>query len=542
MHRCLQTPEIIVNICECLCKLDRKYHDLLAFGLTSRQFISPTLDIIWRKKSRVLFKLIKLMPEDLWELRLDENVPHRYLCFRRPVVRSDWDRLLLYAPRIKKIDHVQFEHVKDVPQNYLISPWVFVALAESVPYTPLFPNLTHLNLHATESCLAFAYHFIGPQLQHARLVDTCKELEGTTDTENVSLSIPFLNGFPKSGCNLTTFSYHFPGAAEGVSNMLCSQHCLFNVSVGAINRNALHHLAGLPCLGYLDFRYDDTLPEETYRLFPTLLPTNPFPSLLSLSLQEPGLDLTLLLLDTIQTNSLYKLSVQVTKSCSTETWRAATERIGRSRFRAHLLYLNIREAGTRPDRLEARISQSVVEPLFSCENIEELELLPTTYVELDDMFIDRLARSLPNLTSLSLGPKVSQGWAEHEVESDLPLVSFHSITSLVRHCRHLSRVYLPVDARNINPNTWEPYVDIEFKRLSTLQLVVTSSPIDDPVGVGAVLSALCRTVQIVMTNRDVTEGEGFKNWGLLWNLVPAITQRFAVVRAQERNRAGIPDI
>lgn len=539
MHRCLQTPEIIVNICECLAKLDRTHHEVLAFGLTSSQFMSSALDIAWRKKPRVLFRLIKLMPEDLWELRSDEDAPHRYLYFRRPIVSSDWVRFLLYSSRVKKIDHAQFDQIKDVPQSYLISPSVFAALADSVPGQPLFPNLTHLSMHASESTLAFAHHLIGPQLRYVRFWDMRRDAKEVTATESTSLSTSLLKGFPASGCNLTSFSYHYPGTPEAVSNMLCTQYCLFNVNVGVINRDALFHLASLPCLGYFEFRYDDTLPEETYQLDTAPLPTNPFPSLLSLCIEEPGLDLTLRLLEVIETGSLYKLSVDVTKACcSPETWKAVTERISKSRFHRHLLYLNIREISGNPHHADTRIPQAVIEPLFSCVNIEELELLPTSYFKLTDVFIGRLAHSLRNLTSLSLGPKVTHEWGEHDAEPELPLVTFASIISLACHCRHLTRVYLPLDARIINPTSWDPYVDADFKKLSTLQLVVFSSPIDDPVGVGAVLSAFCRTVQVVLFNRDTVGNDSIKNWGLLWNLVPAITQRFAVVRTQERSRVG----
>jgi hypothetical protein len=70
MHRCLQIPEILGNICRYLYLLPQwiikgRKLDLLAFALVCKAFLEPSLGILWESDGSFT-RLIKTFPTDAW--------------------------------------------------------------------------------------------------------------------------------------------------------------------------------------------------------------------------------------------------------------------------------------------------------------------------------------------------------------------------------------------------------------------------------------------------------------------------------------------
>jgi hypothetical protein len=141
MHRTLQIPEIFASICREIPPLSRgRLHretsaTLAALARTCKAFSGPALNILWRHP--FLVDLLRCMPEDLWKFIGDPTVSAISqitaclllandfgqsstpieLVLRRPVVLSDWERLLVCTQRVKGFSH-HYDDNLDCPLKF----------------------------------------------------------------------------------------------------------------------------------------------------------------------------------------------------------------------------------------------------------------------------------------------------------------------------------------------------------------------------------------------------------------------------------------
>ncbi|TEB33218.1 hypothetical protein FA13DRAFT_1708581 [Coprinellus micaceus] len=97
MDQCLHIPEILRAICD-----ETTKKTALAVALTSRHFLQPGLDRIWREVD-CFEAIIACLPTDLWEVEESGGYLEPKLHFlRRPITSSDMERYKThYAPRIR---------------------------------------------------------------------------------------------------------------------------------------------------------------------------------------------------------------------------------------------------------------------------------------------------------------------------------------------------------------------------------------------------------------------------------------------------------
>ncbi|KAJ6465557.1 hypothetical protein C8R47DRAFT_1155050 [Mycena vitilis] len=174
MHCSLRIPEVIAMICSQLEPAGipwtriRKARgkDLAVLARTCTSFHDAALDALWNHQD-TLMNLVRCMPADLWKvLELPEALAflsQGKVKQSRPIVASDWDRLLKYAPRIKSL------RVDDKEPNLVL---FFEALRLRFPNDYVLPNLQHLawgyssaaSFGYARSVLPFIDLFLGPRI------------------------------------------------------------------------------------------------------------------------------------------------------------------------------------------------------------------------------------------------------------------------------------------------------------------------------------------------------------------------------------------
>ncbi|KAH9919407.1 uncharacterized protein B0H18DRAFT_1027961 [Fomitopsis serialis] len=166
MHRTLAVPELVDLIAHELEAATRGNLRLgtphlptfLALALTSRTFLEPALDVIWRVQTG-LGPLVRCLPEDLWTVsELDNESPARGILVlkepKRRTVPQDWHRFDYHARRIRSIYHnTSAGKPTAMHPAHIISRTLCAWLLSSRP-SLLLPNLSYFRWDAEDPALA----------------------------------------------------------------------------------------------------------------------------------------------------------------------------------------------------------------------------------------------------------------------------------------------------------------------------------------------------------------------------------------------------
>ncbi|KAJ6594640.1 hypothetical protein B0H19DRAFT_66994 [Mycena capillaripes] len=132
MHRCCNIPEVVELICG-----EAKFSTLASLARTCQMFQPSAFAVLWENQKDLL-QLLKCTPSDLWEeLPVLNSESSTFLRFLRPVVASDWRRVLVYAVHVKSL-------IYEDRRSDSVYWEIFVAMSLSLPVSPLFPNIRHL--------------------------------------------------------------------------------------------------------------------------------------------------------------------------------------------------------------------------------------------------------------------------------------------------------------------------------------------------------------------------------------------------------------
>ncbi|KAA1466892.1 hypothetical protein DENSPDRAFT_831803 [Dentipellis sp. KUC8613] len=195
MHRCLQIPEIIYQICNSIqpdtaapvqyanfpedgvsvCK-----RDALVLALASKQFLEPALDVLWRSmlSTKPLFDLLAL-PADAFppgEQRV-HALSNVFACAEW-MNNTDWTRYNYYARRVQYLKSSEVREAKVLP---------FYLALNACSRRPLLPNLRFLYWDYYVARPAF-FHlplFLSPRL--TTLVLDMDRMEGPHTPGAISL-------------------------------------------------------------------------------------------------------------------------------------------------------------------------------------------------------------------------------------------------------------------------------------------------------------------------------------------------------------------
>ncbi|KAF9069180.1 hypothetical protein BDP27DRAFT_1421158 [Rhodocollybia butyracea] len=101
--------------------------DLLSLGLTSRIFLEPAMDVMWRRINSIE-PLLSVLPET--------TLVYGKKMFLRPIAPSSWDRLRFYTSRVREFYAPLWENEQNVHDT------VYAYLGQE---TPIFPKLRTLH-------------------------------------------------------------------------------------------------------------------------------------------------------------------------------------------------------------------------------------------------------------------------------------------------------------------------------------------------------------------------------------------------------------
>ncbi|KAI0045274.1 hypothetical protein FA95DRAFT_135586 [Auriscalpium vulgare] len=170
MHRCLQISEILHEVVEYLAADSRHKGTLANLACTSKLFLEPALDALWRDLDD-LYPLVDCFPEDVLDAWSHPNyssdddinltVNERTTLFRdfldvRRLLRAPaWIRFQFYAPRVKSFEWAFYRATK-----------ICQALNSDRPSNYLLPNITHLagTIRRPDE-FGNMVPFLGPKLQ-----------------------------------------------------------------------------------------------------------------------------------------------------------------------------------------------------------------------------------------------------------------------------------------------------------------------------------------------------------------------------------------
>ncbi|KDQ55682.1 hypothetical protein JAAARDRAFT_71050 [Jaapia argillacea MUCL 33604] len=203
MHKIWTIPELTSHIVFFLTRPDSGWAegspDLVTLSRTCRKISEQALDAIWHTLPDMR-PLLRCMPPDLWDETLDESGV-LVTSFCRPVRPSDWDRIHIYGPRVKRIRFNWSEYRCPPNLRKRCDPPVYIVLTQHAPVlllnvqevqwaemrddsffflrSLLGPNATKLTFHwpdrlSEDERVGFVNHIIAasPGLQELRILPT----------------------------------------------------------------------------------------------------------------------------------------------------------------------------------------------------------------------------------------------------------------------------------------------------------------------------------------------------------------------------------
>ncbi|KAJ7168943.1 hypothetical protein C8R46DRAFT_995504, partial [Mycena filopes] len=260
MHDALYIPELVNVICEFTSTFDSAQctPTLAALARTHTTFRDPALDLLWRQMSSLL-PLLQCFPPDLWTIsKVGLQISFRLV---RPIQPSDWDRISLYAPRIKEI-------MLDETGVHLPSDFAD-ALHLAFNGRHMLPNLEKMVWQVGYFPFRHARALLGPVATKVGLT--------IHSPQHVASLVDSLVGREPP---LTEVAVSGWGAASFESQILVHMHHLRRLTMSLFETATIHHLATLQHLEALSLATRRPTPGPEMRIIPAA-----FPSLRSLALQ-----------------------------------------------------------------------------------------------------------------------------------------------------------------------------------------------------------------------------------------------------------------
>ncbi|KAJ7658605.1 hypothetical protein DFH06DRAFT_1327185 [Mycena polygramma] len=414
MHDCLKSAELVDMICSQLSPssddteepqldllADRQEQRALAVvARTCITFKDPALDHLWR--STPLPRLLtSCMPSDLWDvdmhrlLRGPRAARNRTLRLLRPIYDSDWERVRLYAPRIRTLTSGRGS--RDRWSLEAIFPALSLAFPES-----LLHNLQDLQ------CLG----------------ERCPKLTDISIAAGPGLDLRPLSRFV---------------ARLSLAETIC---------VPWLEQDAVEHLSKLPTLKSLTM---GRLPEAVAASAAAIAPA--FAGLRHLSLED-GMhaDVTQFLqmcrdvpLETLNvalrhfapTADIHTFLTAITASVSHST-------LTRLRFDGGSYSFHKPTSGVHP------VHPDTIELLLCFNNLTSLHVTSVLGFDLDDDTVSRMARAWPRMESLYLAPIRGSS-------APRPRTTLASLYSIARHCARIVALAIAFDGSDIpSPSAASP--------------------------------------------------------------------------------------
>ncbi|KAJ7696349.1 hypothetical protein B0H16DRAFT_1841652 [Mycena metata] len=425
MHRCLEIPELVGLVCSHL-QVSRQWEipfevahpkrgDLAALARTSKVFSGHALRLIW--ESVTLKNLLGCLPPDSFKLTTTgEGYFTKYtLQLLRPLQSSDFERVRIYAPRVKHL----FSDPKLADLSSVFpsgSPW----LSQN-----MLPNLQSLHWWHDEDDFYLAQRC--PQLTN----------------------VLFL---PRGALDLRSL------AVSAVSACVRGLHGIESLTVDMLNYAALQHLSRLPSLRHLGLG-------ELASILPPHDDEASFPSLQTLyfssEIASPSR-----FLEWANKIPLVKFTAECPAfSTADEVHRlfsAAGDGITPSSLTEFTFDNEFGLFDDTSDGGDYFIRSSSLRRLFCFTNLTAVSVLSAFGINLDDATITDMARSWRHIERLEF---------QSYYGTPAPRATLQCLAAFPKYCPHLIKLSLAFDATII------PTAQGDLSLESLKSLDVESSPI-----------------------------------------------------------------
>ncbi|KAJ7717022.1 hypothetical protein B0H16DRAFT_1612348 [Mycena metata] len=479
MHNCLKIVEIVDAIYIYLDPSQTSifapgpkssFRDLAVMARTCTTFNGPALDHLWR--STTLDKLLtRCMPSDLWTFeKIGDSSGKNKLKLLRPIRAPDWDRLRLYAPRVRHLSSYG---------PILASGDALDALSVSLP-EKLFQNLKSLTWHRIAE-----FHYINLFLSPAltRLDITL------TSFSTVSLLSSLASVCPR----LTHVSIESDSSpyTEDISKFVCAIQRPEKLTLPSLTWKAVAYLSRLGTLKSLDLKI---LPRGLQRS--SVQGTNAFSALRTLSFEESDIRPV--------TDFLRLCTAVPLKEFDSDSYEFATAADMHALFIAiaagfshasleQLVLNNDCEEFEGADPTDHLIPHHSLLPLLCFTNLTMLCITSPMGFDLDDGAVSDFARALPHVMTFSLTARFP---------TQIPRTTLACLHSFAQYCPRLVGLTIALDATTV------PTIDLNQSQAGGVlhpalrRLYVQHSPVGRAMSVARFISFVFPRLNAIQTHRE----------------------------------------
>ncbi|KAJ7620859.1 hypothetical protein DFH06DRAFT_1482460 [Mycena polygramma] len=489
MHRCLGILEIVESICANLdpiiptppqslgeaSEVSGASGALAALARTSTTMSGPALNMLWKSLTDPI-PFLNLFPDGGFTLANDGILGNPLWRMARPIVPTDWERPLVYAPRIRALSLTWY------PARKLSEIWL--SLGMCCPAGLVFPNLQKFTWRERSANSVPLRMFCPSTLTEIRL--SC-EASYPTLSLVAALSI-YCPGLKHISLRLEPPSHQVQTAA---STLICGLQNVETLLMDVPTSAALRHMAQLSGLTSLQITGLPALPEDS-NLSPLI-----FPRLRQLVLGpleiQPATEFLAFLAD----SPLHSLQL-ILKTCVTVAETDALFRTVRATF-SHKCFkcFTLRsDADHFPTegREDYRINANSLGILSCFSGLTTLSIMSPVGFDLDDAAVDLLAKAWPRLRELTLQTNIMAP----------PIhLTLNALRSLAAHCPQLRSLDIEFDPTSVPPAREGDRVVQE----SLESLSVGCSPILKPGPVARYLSSLFPNLRSISTAREDEDNE-----------------------------------
>ncbi|KAF7322103.1 hypothetical protein MKEN_00733900 [Mycena kentingensis (nom. inval.)] len=439
----------------------------------------------------------------------------------RPVLRSDWERPLAYAQRVRSISIPSH----GVPYR---DPTTLRHLRSSLPHPPLFPNVRTLRWHPLA------------QLQrHEDLVDLVLLFIGPSIVE-INMSVPnarclsVLPAFIQSCCRLTVVTLlqydvmRAEGYADAISDFVSQLPSLRELKAPVVRWNGIEMLSRFTNVQRLLL---NTLPVPPTSCAP--IPTQTaFPSLTEVEVGCTSLPHAARLLDYMLDSLLTSLTVNL-HHCHTQAECSSFFAVlGSMAANTSLCYLEICAIHELDEDHPAFVAHECgaacmlgkrfLDALHPLAALTDLHLHARGDWDISDNDIAALGDALPNLANLSL--TATDPEEDEAAENRDPQLSLSALFLLAERCPSLESIRVSLNARSA---AVPALPHRRFNQCTLRQVEVGCSPVEDDHRIARYLSALFPELQCVLPHPN-------SPFAAAWYEISAEMERLVQVRKEEQ--------
>ncbi|KAJ6492017.1 hypothetical protein C8R45DRAFT_190758 [Mycena sanguinolenta] len=473
MHRCLSIPEIVGNICDHFESAFQGPSTLAALARTSRNFHGPALDCLWAVQDRGMNNLLRCMPSDLFEFTTAYDVH-----LLRPILTEDWERPLVYMPRIRRMIVHAYSGVANI----------FPALSASLPgdAESLFPRMRALHWFSGKDFLCIRM-LLSPRLNDLYL---------SVEFSNANYSL--LCSIPRICPALKILSIHGSDTGRSaLSRFLRGLHSLESLTVSIPDLATLEHLSQLRGLTSLNAFLPDGL---------SLSSLSP---LGFIALEKLGIHYEIEEVTSFFRRCSGARLKEITIDFSSSSTTAATDRlhnaIRESCSHTLLSSLGIHmhdDEPPEPGNDAYAINIQSLRFLFCFVNLTSISIISYVGFNIDDEAMKELARAWPRIQILRLR------FAPYNDSIRMqPQLSLRCLHTLAEHCQSLTELEITFDATVI----LQPDPSSSPRRISQSALrilnVGKSSMASPAIHIARTISMLFPSVSNLTTYRTYSDND-----------------------------------